>query len=66
MKIANHLEAGGGVTVTILTNVVGPFIIQQNLNLRDDINSRLLVVLDDATGRRARGEPGGRSKRSTC
>jgi regulator of protease activity HflC (stomatin/prohibitin superfamily) len=39
------------LTVTTLRNVVGSMDLEQTLTSRDDINSRLRGVLDDATGR---------------
>jgi regulator of protease activity HflC (stomatin/prohibitin superfamily) len=50
-EIANYLQAVEQLTVTTLRNVVGSMDLEQTLTSRDDINSRLREVLDDATGR---------------
>jgi len=50
-EIANYLQAVEQLTVTTLRNVVGSMDLEQTLTSRDDINSRLRGVLDDATGR---------------
>jgi regulator of protease activity HflC (stomatin/prohibitin superfamily) len=48
-EIANYLQAVEQLTVTTLRNVVGSMDLEQTLTSRDDINSRLRGVLDDAT-----------------
>ena len=50
-EIANYLQAVEQLTVTTLRNVVGSMDLEETLTSRDDINSRLREVLDDATGR---------------
>ena len=50
-EISNYLQAVEQLTVTTLRNVVGSMDLEQTLTSRDDINSRLRGVLDDATGR---------------
>lgn len=50
-EIANYLQAVEQLTVTTLRNVVGSMDLEQTLTSRDDINSRLRGVLDEATGR---------------
>ena len=50
-EIANYLQAVEQLTVTTLRNVVGSMDLEQTLTSRDDINSRLRGVLDDATRR---------------
>jgi regulator of protease activity HflC (stomatin/prohibitin superfamily) len=50
-EISNYLQAVEQLTVTTLRNVVGSMDLEQTLTSRDDINSRLRGVLDEATGR---------------
>src|SRR3954467_453686 len=50
-EIANYLQAVEQLTVTTLRNVVGSMDLEQTLTSRDDINSRLREVLDEATAR---------------
>ncbi len=50
-EIANYLQAVEQLTVTTLRNVVGSMDLEQTLTSRDDINSQLRGVLDDATGK---------------
>src|ERR1700733_9440167 len=50
-EIANYLQAVEQLTVTTLRNVVGSMDLEVTLTSRDDINSRLRGVLDEATGR---------------
>ena len=50
-EISNYIAAVEQLTVTTLRNVVGSMDLEQTLTSRDDINSRLRGVLDDATGR---------------
>src|SRR3954447_20100875 len=50
-EIASCLQGGEQLTVTTLRNVVGSMDLEQTLTSRDEINSRLRGVLDDATGK---------------
>ncbi len=50
-EVANPLQAIEQLTVTTLRNVVGDLTLEQTLTSRDDINTRLRLVLDEATGR---------------
>ncbi|MDO5034662.1 MAG: SPFH domain-containing protein [Actinomycetaceae bacterium] len=50
-EIANFISAIEQLTVTTLRNVIGSLDLEQTLTSRDDINSRLRGVLDEATGR---------------
>jgi regulator of protease activity HflC (stomatin/prohibitin superfamily) len=50
-EVANPLQAIEQLTVTTLRNVIGGLTLEQALTSRDDINSQLRVVLDEATGR---------------
>jgi regulator of protease activity HflC (stomatin/prohibitin superfamily) len=50
-EIASYLHAVEQLTVTTLRNVVGSMDLEVTLTSRDEINSRLRGVLDDATGR---------------
>ncbi|MDK8351771.1 SPFH domain-containing protein, partial [Gleimia europaea] len=50
-EIANYISAIEQLTVTTLRNVIGSLDLEQTLTSRDDINSRLRGVLDEATGR---------------
>ncbi|MFL5816166.1 MAG: SPFH domain-containing protein [Conexibacter sp.] len=50
-EVANPLQAIEQLTVTTLRNVIGGMTLEQALTSRDDINSQLRVVLDEATGR---------------
>ena len=50
-EIANYLQAVEQLTVTTLRNVVGSMDLERTLTSRDEINSRLRGVLDDATGK---------------
>jgi hypothetical protein len=50
-EIASYLQAVEQLTVTTLRNVVGSMDLEQTLTSRDEINSRLREVLDEATGK---------------
>src|SRR4051812_30271653 len=49
-EVANPLQAIEQLTVTTLRNVSGGMTLEQTLTSRDEINSQLRVVLDEATG----------------
>ena len=50
-EVANPLQAIEQLTVTTLRNVVGDLSLEQTLTSRDEVNTRLRVVLDEATGK---------------
>src|ERR671935_338766 len=50
-EIANFISAIEQLTVTTLRNVIGDLTLEQTLTSRDEINTRLRVVLDEATGK---------------
>jgi regulator of protease activity HflC (stomatin/prohibitin superfamily) len=50
-EIANPLQAIEQLTVTTLRNVIGGLTLEQTLTSRDQINTQLRVVLDEATGK---------------
>ena len=50
-EIANYIQAIEQLTVTTLRNVVGGLNLEEALTSRDQINTKLRVVLDEATGR---------------
>ncbi len=50
-EVANPLQAIEQLTVTTLRNVCGGMTLEATLTSRDQINSALRVVLDEATGR---------------
>lgn len=50
-EIANYIQAIEQLTVTTLRNVIGSMDLEQTLTSRDQINSQLRGVLDEATGR---------------
>src|SRR6201990_410469 len=50
-EIANPLQAIEQLTVTTLRNVIGGMTLEDTLTSRDNINSQLRAVLDEATGR---------------
>jgi regulator of protease activity HflC (stomatin/prohibitin superfamily) len=50
-EVANPLQAIEQLTVTTLRNVIGGMTLEQTLTSRDEINSQLRVVLDEATGK---------------
>ena len=50
-EVANPLQAIEQLTVTTLRNVIGGMTLEETLTSRDQINSQLRVVLDEATGK---------------
>jgi regulator of protease activity HflC (stomatin/prohibitin superfamily) len=50
-EIANYIQAVEQLTMTTLRNIVGGMDLEQALTSRDEINSRLRGVLDEATGK---------------
>jgi regulator of protease activity HflC (stomatin/prohibitin superfamily) len=50
-EIANYIQAIEQLTVTTLRNVIGGMALEMTLTSRDEINSQLRGVLDDATGK---------------
>ena len=50
-EVANPLQAIEQLTVTTLRNVIGSLQLEETLTSRDQINTQLRVVLDEATGR---------------
>jgi regulator of protease activity HflC (stomatin/prohibitin superfamily) len=50
-EIANYIQAIEQLTVTTLRNVIGGMALEKTLTSRDDINTQLRGVLDDATGK---------------
>src|SRR5436309_14694666 len=50
-EVANPLQAIEQLTVTTLRNVIGGMTLEQTLTSRDQINTQLRVVLDEATGK---------------
>src|SRR5919201_904924 len=50
-EVANPLQAIEQLTVTTLRNVVGGMTLEETLTSRENINSALRVVLDEATGK---------------
>src|SRR3712207_6059946 len=50
-EVASPLQAIGQVTVTTLRHVIGGLSLEETLPSRDQINSQLLTVLEEATGR---------------
>lgn len=50
-EIANHLQAIEQLTTTTLRNVIGGLTLEKALTSRDEINTKLRVVLDEATGK---------------
>jgi regulator of protease activity HflC (stomatin/prohibitin superfamily) len=49
-EVANPLQAIEQLTVTSLRNVVGDLTLEEALTSRDQVNTRLRAVLDEATG----------------
>ncbi|MDT4894697.1 MAG: hypothetical protein QOE97_3732 [Pseudonocardiales bacterium] len=49
-EIANYIQAVEQLTITTLRNVVGSLNLEQALTSRDEINTKLRGVLDEATG----------------
>src|SRR3954453_8957929 len=50
-EVANPLSAIEQLTVTTLRNVIGGMTLEHTLTSRDNVNSTLRVVLDEATGK---------------
>ena len=50
-EIADYIQAIEQLTVTTLRNVIGGMTLEQTLTSRDQINSALRAVLDEATGK---------------
>jgi regulator of protease activity HflC (stomatin/prohibitin superfamily) len=50
-EVANPLQAIEQLTVTTLRNVIGGLTLEETLTSRDQINTALRVVLDEATGK---------------
>ncbi len=50
-EIANYIQAVEQLTMTTLRNIVGGMDLEETLTSRDEINTRLRGVLDDATGK---------------
>jgi regulator of protease activity HflC (stomatin/prohibitin superfamily) len=50
-EISNYIQAIEQLTVTTLRNVIGGMTLEQTLTSRDEINTQLRVVLDEATGK---------------
>src|ERR687887_33879 len=50
-EIANYIAAIEQLTVTTLRNVIGGMTLEDTLTSRDEINSQLRLVLDEATGK---------------
>src|ERR1700758_2593839 len=50
-EVANYIQAIEQLTVTTLRNVIGGLALEKTLTSRDEINSRLRGVLDEATGK---------------
>jgi regulator of protease activity HflC (stomatin/prohibitin superfamily) len=50
-EVANPLQAIEQLTVTTLRNVIGGMTLEETLTSRDQVNSQLRAVLDEATGR---------------
>src|ERR671939_51988 len=50
-EVANYIQAIEQLTVTTLRNVIGGMTLEATLTSRDNINSQLRGVLDEATGR---------------
>jgi regulator of protease activity HflC (stomatin/prohibitin superfamily) len=50
-EVANPLQAIEQLTITTLRNVVGGLTLEQTLTSREEVNTQLRVVLDEATGK---------------
>lgn len=50
-EVANPLQAIEQLTVTTLRNVIGGITLEEALTSRDNVNTQLRVVLDEATGK---------------
>jgi regulator of protease activity HflC (stomatin/prohibitin superfamily) len=50
-EVANPLQAIEQLTITTLRNVIGGLTLEQTLTSRDEVNTQLRIVLDEATGK---------------
>ncbi|MFI5663526.1 SPFH domain-containing protein [Streptomyces sp. NPDC051684] len=50
-EVSDYLQAIDQLTVTTLRNVIGSMDLEETLTSREEINTRLRTVLDDATGK---------------
>ena len=50
-EVANYLQAIEQLTVTTLRNVIGSMDLERTLTSREEINTQLRIVLDEATGK---------------
>ena len=50
-EIANYISGIEQLTITTLRNVIGGMTLEKTLTSRDEINTRLSAVLDEATGK---------------
>ncbi|MBW9208851.1 SPFH/Band 7/PHB domain protein [Mumia sp. zg.B53] len=50
-EIANYIQAIEQLTMTTLRNIIGGMTLEQTLTSRDEINTKLRGVLDEATGK---------------
>src|SRR5436190_20082295 len=50
-EVANPLQAIEQLTVTSLRNIVGDLTLEETLTSRDQVNTRLRLVLDERTGK---------------
>ncbi len=50
-EVADYLQAIDQLTVTTVRNVIGSMDLEETLTSREEINSRLRAVLEDATGK---------------
>ncbi|WP_152361850.1 SPFH domain-containing protein [Microlunatus speluncae] len=50
-EVADYLQAIDQLTVTTLRNVIGSMDLERTLTSREEINTQLRIVLDDATGK---------------
>src|SRR5881227_2447488 len=50
-EVANPLQAIEQLTVTTLRNVIGGMTLEDTLTSRDNVNTQLRIVLDEATGK---------------
>ena len=50
-EVANYLQAIDQLTITTLRNVIGSMDLERTLTSREEINSQLRAVLDEATGK---------------
>ena len=64
-EIANPLQAIEQLTVTTLRNVIGGLTLEETLTSRENVNTQLRVVLDEATASGASASTASRSSPST-